>query len=212
MKILVLVFHFPPISGGGVVVITDIINKFAELGNDVTVITPNLDWNGEQFNPKINPKIKIVRTETPSKNKIKVAARRCQSNMKKKSIEIGKSDAFDFIFTIFHPFHLVPKAAVETAKILNIPSIVKVDDAIFEKAKGTGIKTPSPCEEKNLQANRVSIIAMKDIPAGKIISEDMIDVRRPGTGLPPKYYEKIIGKKAKINISSETALTWKMID
>ena len=43
MKILVLVFHFPPISGGGVVVITDIINKFAELGNDVTVITPDLD-------------------------------------------------------------------------------------------------------------------------------------------------------------------------
>ena len=136
MKILVLVFHFPPISGGGVVVITDIINKFAELGNDVTVITPNIDWNGEPFNPKINPKIKIIRTETPSKNKIKVAARRCQSNIKKKSIEIGKLDSFDFIFTIFHPFHLVPKAAVETAKILKIPSIVKVDDAIYEKAKG----------------------------------------------------------------------------
>ena len=136
MKILVLVFHFPPISGGGVVVITDIINKFAELENDVTVITPNLDWKGEIFNPKINPKIKIIRTETPSKNRIKVAARRCQSNIKKKSIEIGKSDSFDFVFTIFHPFHLVPKAAVEAAKKLDIPSIVKVDDAIYEKSSG----------------------------------------------------------------------------
>ena len=38
-----MVFHFPPISGGGVVVIVDIINKLVELGNDVTVITPNLD-------------------------------------------------------------------------------------------------------------------------------------------------------------------------
>jgi len=136
LKILVLVFHFPPISGGGVVVITDIINKFAELGNDVTVITPILDWNGETFNPRINPKIKIIRTETPSKNRIKVAARRCQSNIKKKAIEIGKLDSFDFVFTIFHPFHLVPKAAVETAKTLGIPSIVKVDDAIYEKANG----------------------------------------------------------------------------
>ena len=136
MKILVLVFHFPPISGGGVVVITDIINKFAELGNDVTVITPDLDWDGEQFNPKINPKIKVIRTETPSRNKIKVAARRCQSNIKKTAIEIGKSNQFDFIFTIFHPFHLVPKAAVEAAKELDIPSIVKVDDAIYEKASG----------------------------------------------------------------------------
>ena len=115
MKILVPVFHFPPISGGGVVVITDIINKFAELGNDVTVITPDLYWNGEQFNPEINSKIKIIRTETPSRTKIKVAARRCQSNIKNKSIEVGKLKQFDFIFTIFHPFHLVPKAASSCA-------------------------------------------------------------------------------------------------
>ena len=136
MKILVLVFHFPPISGGGVVVITDIINKFAELGNDVTVITPDLKWDGEQFNPKINSKIKIIRTITPSHTKIKIAARRCQSNIKKKAIEIGKFNNFDFIFTIFHPFHLVPKAAVEAGKELDIPSIIKIDDAIYQKVSG----------------------------------------------------------------------------
>ena len=136
MKILVLVFHFPPISGGGVVVITDIINKFAELGNEVTVITPDLKWDGEQFNPKINSKIKIIRTITPSHTKIKIAARRCQSNIKKKAIEIGKFNNFDFIFTIFHPFHLVPKAAVEAGKELDIPSIIKIDDAIYQKVSG----------------------------------------------------------------------------
>jgi len=136
VKILVLVFHFPPISGGGVVVITDIINKFAELGNDVTVITPDLKWDGEQFNPKINSKIKIIRTITPSHTKIKIAARRCQSNIKKKAIEIGKLNNFDFIFTIFHPFHLVPKAAVEAGKELDIPSIIKIDDAIYQKVSG----------------------------------------------------------------------------
>jgi len=136
VKILVLVFHFPPISGGGVVVITDIINKFAELGNEVTVITPDLKWDGEQFNPKINSKIKIIRTITPSHTKIKIAARRCQSNIKKKAIEIGKLNNFDFIFTIFHPFHLVPKAAVEAGKELDIPSIIKVDDAIYQKVSG----------------------------------------------------------------------------
>ena len=156
MKILVPVFHFPPISGGGVVVITDIINKFAELGNDVTVITPDLYWNGEQFNPEINSKIKIIRTETPSRTKIKVAARRCQSNIKNKSIEVGKLNQFDFIFTIFHPFHLVPKAAVEAAKKLDIPSIVKVDDAIYEKASGI----------KSLQRKIEKMINGKTLRAG----------------------------------------------
>ena len=156
MKILVPVFHFPPISGGGVVVITDIINKFAELGNEVTVITPDLYWNGEQFNPEINSKIKIIRTETPSRTKIKVAARRCQSNIKNKSIEVGKLNQFDFIFTIFHPFHLVPKAAVEAAKKLGIPSIVKVDDAIYEKSSGI----------KSLQRKIEKMINGKTLRAG----------------------------------------------
>ena len=156
MRILVPVFHFPPISGGGVVVITDIINKFAELGNEVTVITPDLYWNGEQFNPEINSKIKIIRTETPSRTKIKVAARRCQSNIKNKSIEVGKLNQFDFIFTIFHPFHLVPKAAVEAAKKLDIPSIVKVDDAIYEKSSGI----------KSLQRKIEKMINGKTLRAG----------------------------------------------
>ena len=145
-----MVFHFPPISGGGVVVITDIVNKLAELGNDVTVITPNLDWDGEQYNPKINSKITIIRTETPSKSRIKVAARRCQANMKKKVIELGKQQRFDFIFTIFHPFHLVPKAAVEAAKALDIPSIVKIDDAVYEKS--TGIKSIQRKVEKMINS------------------------------------------------------------
>ena len=39
MNILVPVFHFPPISGGGVVVITDIINKSVE-----TKKTEDLNW------------------------------------------------------------------------------------------------------------------------------------------------------------------------
>lgn len=131
-----MVFHFPPISGGGVVVIVDIINKLAELGNDVTVLTPELDWKGEIYEPEINPRIKIIKTNTPSKSSIKVAARRCQHNMKEKALELGKQEKFDFIFSIFHPFHLVPKAAVESAKELQIPSIVKIDDAIYEKASG----------------------------------------------------------------------------
>ena len=168
MKILVPVFHFPPISGGGVVVITDIINKFAELGNDVTVITPDLYWNGEQFNPEINSKIKIIRTETPSRTKIKVAARRCQSNIKNKSIEVGKLNQFDFIFTIFHPFHLVPKAAVEAAKKLDIPSIVKVDDAIYEKASGI----------KSLQRKIEKMINGKTLRSGTKILVSNTDTKK----------------------------------
>lgn len=129
-------FHFTPISGGGVVVAVELVNKLAEKGHDVTVLTPDLEWKGEKFNPKINSKISIIRVDTPSRSNLKVAARRCKSNLLKKGIEIGKTEKFDFIFTIFHPFHLVPKAAVACGKKLGIPVIVKVDDAVYEKSSG----------------------------------------------------------------------------
>jgi glycosyltransferase involved in cell wall biosynthesis len=136
MKILFMVFHFPPISGGGVIVIVELANQLAELGNDVTILTPKLDWNGEIYNPSLNPRISIIRVETPSKNNMKVAARRCYFNMKEKAGELIKDSKYDFILTIFHPFHLVPKAAVACGQKYNIPVIVKIDDAIYAKSKG----------------------------------------------------------------------------
>ena len=136
MNVLVVFFHFPPISGGGVIVAVDIVNSLAKIGHKVTVITPNLQWDGPKYEPKIDSKIDVIHVNVPSKNNLKVAARRCKTPLIEKGIEIGRDKKFDFVFTIFHPFHLVPKAAVETAKELKIPSIVKVDDAIYQKSSG----------------------------------------------------------------------------
>ena len=65
-----MVFHFPPISGGGVIVITGIANTLAQLGHDVTIITPKIEWNGEKYHPKLNKNIKIIKVEIPSKSNI----------------------------------------------------------------------------------------------------------------------------------------------
>lgn len=139
MRILYMVFHFPPISGGGVIVVSKIANALAELGHEITIITPDVEWNGEKYNPKLHHNIEVIRTETPSRNNIKIAARRCYKNLRDKGIELGKEKSYDFIFSIFHPFHFAPKAAVSCAKKLNIPSIIKIDDAIY--AKSTGLKS-----------------------------------------------------------------------
>ena len=97
--------------------------------------------------------------------------------------------------------------ALESTQFSNlIKSIRSVEFAL-----GDGVKNPTPSEKKNLLENRVSIVSLKDIPAGSIITEKLIDIRRPGTGLPPKYFHKIIGKKAKVDIKSEMPLTWNMI-
>jgi len=131
-----MVFHFPPISGGGVVLIVELANMLAKLGHDVTILTPNLEWTGPKYNPNINSGINVIKVETPSRSNLKIASRRCFSNMKEKGIGLGKENKFEFILTIFHPFHLVPKAAVACGKELGIPVIVKIDDAVYQKARG----------------------------------------------------------------------------
>ena len=136
MNILAVIFHFPPMSGGGVVVAVELINNFVKMGHKVTVITPELQWDGPIYDPKIEKVVRIIRIKIPSQNKIKVAARRCKGPLKDKINEISKECTFDFIFSIFHPFHMAPHAAIESAKILGIPSLIKIDDAVYQKATG----------------------------------------------------------------------------
>ncbi len=47
-----------------------------------------------------------------------------------------------------------------------------------------------------------------DIPDGTIITGDMIEVKRPGTGIEPKYMKMVVGKRAKINIKKDDLITW----
>jgi len=39
----------------------------------------------------------------------------------------------------------------------------------------------------------------------------MITTKRPATGIEPKYFEKVIGKKALRRITTESSLKWKDI-
>ncbi|MBQ0797307.1 pseudaminic acid synthase [Zhongshania sp.] len=59
-------------------------------------------------------------------------------------------------------------------------------------------------EQSNLKFRR-SLYFVKDIKKGEIITEDCIRSVRPGYGLPPKVITEIIGKKALMDITTNTA-------
>ena len=80
-----------------------------------------------------------------------------------------------------------------------------------EKALGNGIKKPTKEEEKIKKVARRSIVAKVDISKGAIITEEMLDVKRPGTGIEPKYLKFIIGRKAKEDIKKDIIISLKMI-
>ncbi len=136
MQIIAFLFHFPPMSGGGPVVSYNIVNTMATLGHHITVLVPDTAWKDKKYEPQIHENIKIVRVDTPSRDNLKLAARRCVRNLQKMGEKLCKETEFDLIFTIFHPFHLVPNAAVSCGKKFNKPVVIKVDDAVYEKSSG----------------------------------------------------------------------------
>ena len=73
----------------------------------------------------------------------------------------------------------------------------------IEQALGTGHKTISESERKNIEIARMSIVAAKDIKEGEIFTEDNLTIKRPGNGISPMEWENIIGKVAKRDFQEE---------
>ncbi|SHM79629.1 pseudaminic acid synthase [Anaerosporobacter mobilis DSM 15930] len=70
---------------------------------------------------------------------------------------------------------------------------------------------PTKQEEGNLRF-RKSIFAVKDIKAGEQLSADNIRVIRPGAGLKPKFYNEVIGKVARYDISEGTPIRFESVE
>lgn len=64
-------------------------------------------------------------------------------------------------------------------------------------------------ESKSLFFKR-SIYVCNDVAKGELFTEHNIRVIRPGLGIEPKFYNKVIGKAAIIDIKKGTALSWDM--
>ena len=65
---------------------------------------------------------------------------------------------------------------------------------------------------KNRLTSRVSIVALMDIKKGTKITNKMIDIRRPGTGIQPIDFWKVIGKKTTKSIEEEEPLKWDFLE
>ena len=77
-----------------------------------------------------------------------------------------------------------------------------------EASLGDGRKKPSDVEEESRLFSRRSIVAAVDIRAQETIAGWMLTFKRPGSGIEPRHWEKIIGTTARRNLSKDTILQW----
>ena len=84
------------------------------------------------------------------------------------------------------------KASLESSELTAMVKAIRN----IEKALGTGEKTVSPSEKKNILVARKSLVAATEINVGEIFSEINLTVKRPGTGVSPMFWDEIIGQAA----------------
>lgn len=82
----------------------------------------------------------------------------------------------------------------------------------FEVMRGCGIKKPAESERVTRLNNRKSIVAARPIKAGRPLKRDDLAVKRPGTGIPPKYFEQILGRSLERNVEADEVLNWDLLE
>jgi pseudaminic acid synthase len=97
-------------------------------------------------------------------------------------------------------FSIEPKELEELVKNIRLA----------EKSIGT-INYGITKSEKKSRVFRRSLFITKDIKKGELFTEENIKSIRPGHGLHPKYFKKIIGKKTTYDIKKGTPLGWGLI-
>ena len=69
-------------------------------------------------------------------------------------------------------------------------------------------KQPIKEEEISRKNARRSIVTKSNLNAGHILKEDDITYKRPGTGISPMFWDNIIGRQLRVNLSEDHLLQW----
>ncbi len=101
-----------------------------------------------------------------------------------------------------HKMSMTPDSMQEYIKLARLAAI----------ARGNGNKQPVDAELQTKMAVGMSLVSIKDIPAGTVITEQMLTAKRPGTGISANSIDNIIGKRTLIDIKADQIIIPQMID
>lgn len=85
------------------------------------------------------------------------------------------------------------KASLEPFELNNMVKSIRN----IEIALGDGVKIQTSSEKINSKVGRKSLVAKVFIKSKEIFTEENVGVKRPGTGMSPKNWDCVMGKKAK---------------
>ncbi|MAF99553.1 MAG: N-acetylneuraminate synthase [Nanoarchaeota archaeon] len=102
------------------------------------------------------------------------------------------------------PDHL---ASLEPQEVIDLVKGFKMID----QAMGSSEKQPVEAEKGVADSLRRSVVTIIDIPKGATITQEMLSIKRPGNGIPPKFKDLVVGRIAQQNIPADSTIAWSQI-
>lgn len=82
---------------------------------------------------------------------------------------------------------------------------------IAESSKGNFKRVIFDSEKEAVKFARRSIVSTQKLTKGTILMKDMLVIKRPGTGISPKFLDKIIGMNIINDVEGDVPLQWSNI-
>ena len=74
------------------------------------------------------------------------------------------------------------------------------------------VRTAPKESEQTQRPLRRSLYIAEDVKAGERLTPANLRSVRPGHGLPPRYYEHLIGRKVTVDLAKGTPMEWKWVE
>ena len=81
-----------------------------------------------------------------------------------------------------------------------------------ESAMGSSTKSVLEDEKENRDKLRKSLVANKNIKIGTVITNQLLSIKRPATGIAPKKINEIVGRKAIKDIEKDSLIKLDMLE
>lgn len=185
--------------------IEDALSIFAETGNDQLIL---LHCNSSYPAPIEDMNLKVIQTLKKSFN-VPVGLSDHTFGLLASTISLSLgANIIERHFTLDRymdgPDHILSSEPKEMSEL------VKLSESIVE-ILGDGVKKIQPGEYLNLNLQRKSIYANRNLKPGEILHKEDIVIKGPGGGILPKYLKVLIGRPIQEEILKDHPITWEKI-
>ncbi len=178
----------------------NILISSGTLKRDITVLHANTEYPTPMIDVNLNAmttianafKVKVGYSDHTLGTEVAIAAVAMGASVIEKHFTLDR--------TMEGPDH---KASLEPNELKTMVKSLRN----IEVALGDGLKIPSSSELKNIHIARKSVIAKTMIKKGDFFCEENIVVKRPGNGISPMLYDKIIGKRSLRDFAVDEPIT-----